>query len=138
MSKNKMGFKRILRDIMIDKGISQADLSRLTEIPTSLISNYLKGVKSPALSNATLIAESLGICLDELAGRKKLEKCEENVSLAKMSISEELMLTRKEETIIVAYRKNVTMQNAVDTLLGIDEELAAKEEHEDRVKRMGK
>lgn len=135
MSKNKMDFKWILRDIMMDKGISQADLSRLTEIPTSLISNYLKGNKSPALSNATLIAEALGICLDELAGRKSLEKCEENISLAKMSISQELRLTGKEETVIIAYRKNINMQNAVDILLGIKEESAAKEKYEGKIKR---
>ena len=135
MNSNKMDFKWILRDLMLDKGMSQADLSRLTEIPTSLISNYLKGNKSPALSNAGLIAEALGICLDELAGRKILEKCEEHISLVKMSTSEELKLTRKEEIVILAYRKSVSMQNAVDILLGIKEEAATEEGCNNQIKR---
>mgnify|MGYP002353243007 CR=1 FL=1 len=44
-----------LEELMKNKRLSQADLCRGTDIPTSLMSNYLNGKKSPALSNALAI-----------------------------------------------------------------------------------
>jgi transcriptional regulator with XRE-family HTH domain len=64
-----MEFKEILRIIMAEKDLTQADLCRMTNIPTSLMSNYIKGSKSPALSNAKLIADALSISLDVLSGK---------------------------------------------------------------------
>lgn len=61
-------FKLKLNKLMKENRISQADLSRVTGIPTSLISNYVTGKKSPALSNAKIISDALGVSMDELAG----------------------------------------------------------------------
>ncbi len=62
-------FKTILARLLEEKDLTQADLCRKTGIPTSLMSNYIKGSKSPALSNAILIAEALGVSLDILSGK---------------------------------------------------------------------
>lgn len=62
-------FKSILARLLEDKDLTQADLCRKTGIPTSLMSNYMKGSKSPALSNAILIAEALNVSLDILSGK---------------------------------------------------------------------
>lgn len=62
-------FKTILSCLLADKHLTQADLCRKTGIPTSLMSNYVKGSKSPALSNAILIAEALHVSLDVLSGK---------------------------------------------------------------------
>lgn len=63
-----------LRDLLVEKDLSQADLSRATGIPTSLISNYLSGKKSPSLTNSILLANALHVTLDELAGVTKRVK----------------------------------------------------------------
>lgn len=63
-----MDVKTKLSELLEEKGMKQADLSRITGIPTSLISNYLKGVKSPSLSNAVTLASALNVTVDELAG----------------------------------------------------------------------
>lgn len=63
-----MNISEILANLLREKNLKQADLSRLTGIPTSLISNYIKGIKSPTLTNSIKLAEALGVSVDELAG----------------------------------------------------------------------
>lgn len=63
-----MNVKTKLAELLEEKGMKQADLSRITGIPTSLISNYLKGIKSPSLSNAVALASALNVTVDDLAG----------------------------------------------------------------------
>ena len=41
----------------------------MTGIPSSLMSAYVSGKKSPAIQNAIAIAEALNVSLDELVGR---------------------------------------------------------------------
>lgn len=92
-------FKLILSGLMLEKGLTQADLCRKTEIPTSLMSNYLKGKKSPALSNAKLIAEALGVSMDDLAGRRNIKSAEEK------NKDENFNLTDEENSLINLWRK---------------------------------
>lgn len=66
-----MDFKDILQDLLNSRDMKPADLCRETGIPTSLMSNYLKGTKSPGTDNSIKIATVFNISLDELAGRKK-------------------------------------------------------------------
>lgn len=63
-----MDVKTKLSELLEEKGMKQADLSRITGIPTSLISNYLNGIKSPSLSNAVALATALNVTVDDLAG----------------------------------------------------------------------
>lgn len=65
-----MKFNTRLSEILEEKGIKQADLSRKTGLSTALISNYMTGKASPSLDYALKIANALGITLDYLVGRK--------------------------------------------------------------------
>ena len=62
-------------------GQRPADLCRKTGIQSSLMSNYLKGLKSPTLTNASAIASALGITLDELTGRETTDRVNEEALL---------------------------------------------------------
>lgn len=66
-----MDFSENLKQLLAGKEMKQADLCRMTGIQSSLMSDYLSGKKSPALSNSMSMAAALGVSLDELAGRKK-------------------------------------------------------------------
>jgi transcriptional regulator with XRE-family HTH domain len=65
-----MNFSRTLKAILNERQLKQADLCRMTGIQTSLMSDYLNDKKSPAITNAILIADALGISLDTLVGKK--------------------------------------------------------------------
>lgn len=65
-----MEFSENLRQIASSRQLSQADLSRMSGIPSSLMSNYFNGKRSPTLTNAIAMADALQISLDELAGRE--------------------------------------------------------------------
>lgn len=66
-----MEFNDILKQLLEEKGLRQADLCRLARIQTSLMSEYVSGRKSPTLKNAIQIADALDISLDKLAGREE-------------------------------------------------------------------
>ena len=66
-----MEFNTRLAEILEEKGIRQAELSRKTGLATSLISNYITGKTSPSLDYALKIANALGITLDDMVGRKR-------------------------------------------------------------------
>lgn len=65
-----MMFKTRIAELLAERQLKQADLCRKTGIPTSLMSNYVKGKASPSLDNAIKIANSLGVTLDYLVGHK--------------------------------------------------------------------
>lgn len=64
-----MDFPDTLKRLMEDQDLKQADICRMTGIPTSLMSNYIKGLKFPSLSNSIVLAEALQVSIDDLAGR---------------------------------------------------------------------
>lgn len=55
-----------LKVIMTEKGISQADLSKLTGIGRSSISQYLSGKNVPTPERKAVIAEAIGVQTEEL------------------------------------------------------------------------
>ena len=63
-----MKFPDTLKHFMAEKELKQADLSRMTGIPTSLMSNYIKGTKFPSLTNSISLAKALNVSIDALAG----------------------------------------------------------------------
>lgn len=65
-----MEFNEALNQILSNRGLKQADLCRMSGIPSSLMSHYLAGRKIPTLTNAIAMADALQISLDELAGRE--------------------------------------------------------------------
>lgn len=64
-----MKFSHTLQNILNERQLKQADLCRMTGIQTSLMSDYLNDKKSPAITNAILIADALNISLDTLVGK---------------------------------------------------------------------
>lgn len=64
-----MEFSQIIKKILEERKLKQTDLCRMTGIPSSLMSAYVSGKKSPAIQNAIAIAEALNVSLDELVGR---------------------------------------------------------------------
>lgn len=55
-----------LKMIMTERGITQADLSKLTGIGRSSISQYLSGKNEPTPERKVIIAEAVGCSVDEL------------------------------------------------------------------------
>lgn len=119
-----MDVKTKLSELLEEKGMKQADLSRITGIPTSLISNYLKGVKSPSLSNAVVLASALNVTVDDLAGLSgdettsfkgkglmigdKIKKLRKDSNMTQLELSEKLSVTR---TVISNWEANINKPN---------------------------
>lgn len=61
-----MEFSENLKMLLDKQNLKQADLCRLTGIQTSLMSEYVKGKKSPTIKNAIAIADAFKISLDAL------------------------------------------------------------------------
>lgn len=64
-----MNFKESIIKLLGERQMKQSDLCKMTGIPSSLMSNYTTGKKTPTLNNAIIMANALNITLDELAGR---------------------------------------------------------------------
>ena len=58
--------RKALKTIMADKGLSQADLARLTGFSRSVISSYLSGAYRPETDKIGRIAEVLGVPVNDL------------------------------------------------------------------------
>lgn len=58
-------FRQRLRRLMTQQGVSQLELSELTGIPQSTISNYLTGKFLPGFYNIDKIAKALKCSIDE-------------------------------------------------------------------------
>lgn len=65
-SECKKEFGMRLRRLMMLKNITQEELSGVTGIQQSAISNYMTGRTSPSFYNADKIAKALGCSMDEL------------------------------------------------------------------------
>lgn len=59
-----------LFEILVSRGMSQADLCRISGLSSGVISSYINGRRVPSIVGAIRIADSLGITLDELVGRE--------------------------------------------------------------------
>lgn len=63
-------FKDILYNILLEKGISQLELSNGTNITTATISRYISGKRKPSAENVKIIADFLGVSIDYLLGNE--------------------------------------------------------------------
>lgn len=59
-----------LFEILVSRGMSQADLCRISGLSSGALSNYMNGNRVPSVTNAITIANALGVTLDELVGRE--------------------------------------------------------------------
>ena len=67
-----LNFSENLKILLDKQNLKQADLCRLTGIQTSLMSEYVKGKKSPTIKNAIAIADAFRISLDTLVSNQAL------------------------------------------------------------------
>ena len=65
-----MVYLKGLFDILVSRGMSQADLCRISGLSSGVISSYINGRRVPSIIGAIRIADSLGVTLDELIGRE--------------------------------------------------------------------
>ena len=86
-------FSENLKTLMEQKGISQAELSKMTKIGKSSISQYLSGKNTPSPKNIILIADTLECPTDFLT-----------------------LATRKVTPIDANSRKNITVKEAAKCL----------------------
>lgn len=62
-----------IQNLMDIRGISQADLARMTGMTTSNIAYIVNGkTQDPRLGSVLAIAQALNVSLDYLAGREKI------------------------------------------------------------------
>lgn len=59
-----------LFEILVSRGMSQADLCRISGLSSGVISSYINGRRVPSIVGAIRIADALGVTLDELVGRE--------------------------------------------------------------------
>lgn len=64
----KKTFQERIIEIMDEKGITQADISRVTNITQSSLSDYIKGKYSPKQDKIDLIAQALHVSPAYLMG----------------------------------------------------------------------
>lgn len=55
-----------LKEVRKSKNVTQVELSEKTGLTQQVISTYERGEFTPQLSNAKIIADALGVSLDEL------------------------------------------------------------------------
>lgn len=65
-----MTFSEAFRQLLAERGMKQADFARATGWSTGYVADMCTGrVKDPSLSRSIVIAEVLGVSLQELADR---------------------------------------------------------------------
>ena len=63
-----MDFVNSLCSILDEQKLSKAELSRRSNLSKSTITEYTTGVREPSLRNAVILAQTLNVSLDTLAG----------------------------------------------------------------------
>ncbi len=108
-------FHEQLQKIMKEKGITQSELCKRTGIPKSAMSQYISGAFKPKQKRTYLIAKALNVSEAWLIGMENAEQERREPQ----QINQDIRLTDHEKEVIIAYRNNPHMQNAVDTLLSL-------------------
>jgi len=67
MTNDIVDFDKRLTNAMEERGISQADLCRLTGLASSMVSHYCTGQRMPSIAAALKIAKALGTTVSFLA-----------------------------------------------------------------------
>lgn len=104
-----MSFGSKLKDYRTIHNMSQEDLAKKLNTTKQVISRYENDLRSPKLSIAVEYSAKLGIPLDVLVDDKK-------------HLEPNIFLSSHEKAVITAYRNQPAMQEAVDRLLGVQEE----------------
>ena len=116
-------FKDVLRNLRISANLSQEDLANRLGLAKSTISMYENGSRKPNFETLEAIADTFNVDMNTLIGKTEHENHEPK------QLKNSFHLTDHEKEVIIAYRKNPHMQNAVDTLLEVAPEETQKEKH---------
>lgn len=104
-------FSQRLKEILEIKNLKQTDLVKMTGLDKSLISNYISGKYKAKSTNLYLIAKALNVSEPWLMGYDvPMERTVVNVS----------ELSEREIQLVIKYRDNPQMHEAIHKLLGIE------------------
>ena len=67
------GFGPILRACRAAQGWTQRELAERAGVAVATVQCYERGVRAPSLACAELLADALGVTLDQLAGRAPVQ-----------------------------------------------------------------
>ncbi len=102
-----------IKNKRIERKLTQSDVANAVGVATSTIARYEKGqiesVKMPVVES---ISRYLGVDMAWVLGKS-------NTQIDKKDFSKTISLTHQEEELIIKYRSNPQMQEAVNKLLGI-------------------
>lgn len=118
-----MEFPDTLKHLMDSQNLKQADLCRMTGIPTSLMSNYMKGLKFPSLTNSIALSKALNVSIDALAGVDKKKK-------SPSELSEEALKVAKDYHGLDRHGKTMTRLVMAEERKRMEEEEARRREKE--------
>lgn len=107
-------FSERLRSVMKERGISQAQLSALTDIPKSAISQYLSRKFKPKQERVYLICRALDISPAWLTGYEDTQKSYDSMQTPRLSSGE--------YALIRAYRMVPDFKQHIDTILFEEED----------------
>lgn len=109
-----MQFNECLRKFRTNKNLTQQNVADILGIDKTTYSGYETGKREPDVFKIKKLATIFGVSGDELLGLAS----EEHPS----KTAQTLTLSEHEEKLVSAYRNKPRMQDAVDRLLGIDED----------------
>lgn len=95
-----------IRKYRDDRGISQKELAEKIGISSGRISNWEQGINRPNADIIAMICKALDVSASELLD-------------VRLSVDD---LNSQERKVILAYRAKAELQQAVNILLGVDEE----------------
>ena len=98
-----MQFKERFNELLKEFKLTQKDICKASNIPSSLMSNYSTGRAVPSLENAVAIADAFNISVDTLLGRvvnyeRSLLSPEENELLSKFKL-----MSRESQKNVIGY-----------------------------------
>lgn len=110
-------FKDIFKQLIQKSGLSSYQISKDTGISESLISQWRSGRQLPKYDSLNILANYFNVSGDYLLGRTELANNQPTSTL-----EQEYILNDHEKNLLIAYRKNLDIQFAVDKLLGINKQ----------------
>ena len=96
-----------IRKYRENRGLSQKELAKMINVSNARVSNWEQGTNRPDVDILAAICRALNVCPSELL----------DVRLSPDDLNDQ------ERNVIKAYRTKTELQQAVNILLGVDEEL---------------
>lgn len=118
MDNNSIKFAKRFDDILYEKQISAAEISRRTGISEATMSKYRKGIHMPQGQNLQIIANALGVTTDYLLGSdgaKNLNETQDVNSAPQVNLSSQEISDFSRRFSNLLYRKRVKASDLAKT-----------------------